>query len=365
MTTKRPYVVVALLLIMGGCSAADESAAPPPPAPQIVVARPIIASIGDAIEATGTVAPSSSVDVTARVAGFVRSKEFRDGSFVQRGQVLYRLEPDSLAAQVKLNAAQASFAQEELARQKRLLAEDATARVEVERAASEAQQAAANLQLARINLGYTTVRAPFSGWVSEGSVDVGAYVGGNSAPNTLATVQRLDPIHVDFTLGEREVLRILAAQGSAASARGQPVMVGLQGDEGYPYRGTLIFASKGVDTATGSLQARAVVDNGIGQRLLPGLFARVKIESGETQRQMLVPARAVQSDPLGDFVLLAGPDGKVRRREVKTGADYGGNRVITDGLRPNDLVVIEGLNKVRIGEKAKVRVRKLPSATPR
>ncbi len=365
MRTARPDLAIALLLITGGCSAAEEGAAPPPPAPQIVAARPVIASVGGAIEATGTVAPSSSVDLIARVAGFVRSKGFRDGSFVREGQVLYRLESDSLAAQVQLNAAQASLANQELARQRRLLAQDATARAEVERAAAEAQQASANAQLARINLGYTIVRAPFSGWIGEGSVDVGAFVGGSGAPTTLANVQRLDPVHVNFTLGEREVLRILAAVGSAASVRGQPVMVGLQGDEGYPYRGTLTFASKGLDAATGSLQARAIVDNGPGQPLLPGLFARVRIESGTTRTEMLVPARAIQSDPLGDFVLVTEPGGEVRRREVETGADYGGNRVIAKGLRPTDLVVIEGLNKVRIGEKARVRVRQLPPAGAR
>lgn len=352
-------ILTAFTMLGSGCA---ETAPPPEIAPRVVVAHPLVTVVGDRIELTGVVAPSASVDLIARAAGFVRAKGFTDGSFVRRGQVLFRIEPDTAAAQVALNQAKEVQARLDYARDLRLVQQDAASKAELEASRSTLEQAKANTRIARINLSYTVVRAPMSGYIGAADVDVGAYVGGAGAPTKLATLQRLEPAYVDFTLGERDVLRILAkGQGSRAAATGHSVRVGLQGEAGYPHAGRLSFANKSVDAATGSLQARAILDNGPGIALLPGVFARVRIDLGSGGSTMLLPARTIQSDPLSDFVLVVDARGLVQRRDVRTGRDLGRNREIVAGLKLSDRVVVEGLAGVRIGQKADVRTAILPA----
>lgn len=351
----------ATALVLSGCG--QRQAAPVDTSPVVVVAHPAESEVSSRIDLTGTVAPSASVDLIARTAGFIRSKNFVDGSFVRRGQLLFRIEPDSSDAQLQLNAAKENQARLDYAREVRLQKQDAASVADVEAAKSSLQQASANTRIARINLANTIVRAPFSGYIGAADADLGAYVGGTGAPTKLATVQRLEPVFVNFTLGERDVLRILSSgTGARASAQGYPVQVGLQGETGYPHAGRLDFANKGVDASTGSLQARAVVANGPRAALLPGLFARVRIETSGAARTMLLPARTIQSDPLSDYVLLLDAKGIVQRRDIKTGRDFGQNREVVAGLKPSDRVIVEGLASARIGQAAHPRMTTLPAS---
>lgn len=345
--------------LLAGCG--PRQIAPTDTAPMVVVAHPRITPVSGRIELTGTIAPSATIDLIARTAGTIRTKNFVDGSYVTRGQLLFRIEPDSSDAQVQLNSARETQARLDYARQQRLLAQDAAAVADVETSKANLDQASANTRLARIALRNTIVRAPFSGYIGASLADVGAYVGGAGAPTKLSTLQRLEPVYVAFTLGERDVLRILASGKTGHSAvQGYPVRIALQGETGYPRVGRLDFANKAVDTATGSLQARAVVANGPRATLLPGLFAKVRIETGDAAATMLLPARTIQSDPLSDYVLLLDAKGIVQRRDIRTGRDFGGNREVLAGLAPSDRVIVEGSAGARIGQAAHARLTTLP-----
>lgn len=360
---SRPNWLVpcASALLLAGCG--PRQTAPTDTAPSVIVAHPRTTPVSGRIELTGTVAPSATVDLIARTAGTIRSKQFVDGSYVTRGQLLFRIEPDSSDAQLRLNAARETQARLDYARQQRLLAQDAAAVADVEASKANLDQAAANTQIARIALRNTIVRAPFNGYIGASLADVGAYVGGAGAPSKLATLQRLEPVYVAFTLGERDVLRILASGKAGHSAiNGYPVRIALQGESGYPHAGRLDFANKAIDSATGSLQARAVVANGPRTALLPGLFAKVRIETGDAAATMLLPARTIQSDPLSDYVLLLDAKGIVQRRDIRTGRDFGRNREVLAGLAPSDRVIVEGSASARIGQAAHARLTTL-SAT--
>lgn len=350
-------LTVALLAgsLAAACHPSQPAATAQDAPPGVTVARPLRATLPQTIELTGTIAASATVDLFARVAGTMAAVDFADGARVRKGQPLFRIAPETYQAQLAASSAQAGQAAAEYARQRRLLADDATAPATVDNAYFSLKQAEANRRLGRINLSYTVVRAPFDGWMGATAIKPGGYV----APGAtrLATIQQLDPLFVEFTLGERQVLAILAAmrarQGEAkGTVRAYPVEIGLLDQPGYPYRAVLNFAQRGIDGGTGSLQARAVLSGQPAATLLPGMFARVRIALPAREANLLLPASAIQSDPLGDFVLVLDKDHIVRRRDVRTGADLGPNRVVLAGLAPANWVIVDGLANVRIGGKA-------------
>lgn len=336
---------LAITLALAGChpSPSPDASQPPP----VTVAHPRIDSTDEGIALTGAVAPSASVDLAAKVSGTIIAKEFADGSFVQRGQILFRIDPAAYAAQLDGARAKEVQARADYERQGQLLADDATTRANVDAARSTLAQASASRRTSEISLGDTVVRAPFSGWIGAANVDVGTFVGAGSVK--LATVQRIDPVFVDFSVGERQ---LLALKGDW-QAKGRPVAIGRVDQTDYPYRGTLDFAQKGIDAATGTQTVRAVVMNG-GNALLPGMSARVRIAAPAAAPVMLLPDTVIQSDPLGDYVLVVDARSHVQRRDVTIGADRGGRRVVTAGLSPGDWVVVDGLANVRIGQPAAV-----------
>lgn len=356
------WAAAALLLAGCGQSAATSDSAPPPP---VTVAHPLFTESATAIELTGTVSASTSVDLVPQASGTVTAKNFTDGSFVRKGQMLFRIAPEPYEAQVALATAAEAQARDQYEMQERLWADDATSRNNLNNARHALEQATANTRLARINLSYTAVRAPFSGWIGSSSVDVGTFVSAGTA--RLATIQRLNPVYVEFSLGERQVLQILEslrARGQTITSvgRGYPVAIGLLDQPDFGYNGTLDFADRQIDASTGSLRARAIVPNGGQTDLLPGMFARVRIELNASQAEprMELPAAAIQSDPLGDYVLVVDGEQIVQRRDIETGADAGRNRIVLSGLSADDWVVINGLANVRLGEQATVTKSTLP-----
>ncbi len=350
------------ILLLAGCG--DPGATGDTAPPLVTVAHPLITKNATAMELTGTVSASTSVDLVPQASGRISAKNFTDGSFVRQGQALFRIAPEPYEAQLALATAAQAQARDQYDLQQRLWADDATSRNNLDNSRHALEQAAANTRLARINLGYTVVRAPFSGWIGSSSVEVGTFVSAGMA--RLATVQRLNPVHVEFSLGERQVLQILAAlrargENITSVGRGYPVAVGLLDQSTYGYRGTLDFADRRIDASTGSLQARAIVPDGGQTDLLPGMFARVRIELGETRPRMELPAAAIQSDPLGDYVLVVGKDRLAQRRDIETGADMGRNRVVRKGLSAKDWVVVNGLANVRLGKPVSVTTTTLPT----
>ena len=321
----------------------------PPPPPPVTVSKPLQLSVADYLEVTGSVAASKSVDLVARVEGYLRSVDFQDGSLVKAGQLLFVIEPEPYEAKLASQQAQLLDAQSEYDRQLRLIKENATSQANVDKWRSQRDEAQANVALARINLGYTRITAPFTGRIGRHLVDPGNLVGASGTATKLATLEQIDPAFVYFSVNERDVLRVRAsaqAQAHYPLPNGQmpplPVYLGLQTEEGYPHQGTLDFANTGLDTGSGTLQLRALVPNP--ERVfLPGLFARVRIARDQPAARLMVPDRVVGNDQVGSYVMLVAADHKVQQRRVEIGPVQDGLRAIVSGLEPDSAVVVDGL----------------------
>ncbi|MBV9723988.1 MAG: efflux RND transporter periplasmic adaptor subunit [Gammaproteobacteria bacterium] len=342
----RAITLLAVLatLSVGACGSRNRYQPPPPP--PVTVSRPLKLPISEYLETTGSVAASKSVDLVARVEGYLRSVNFQDGSVVKAGDLLFVIEPEPYQAKLASQQAQLLEAQSEYERQLRLIKENATSQANVDKWRSQRDEAQANVALARINLGYTRITAPFTGRVGRHQVDPGNLVGSSGSATKLATIEQIDPAYVYFSVNERDLLNVRAA----AQARGQPinkaprvpVQLGLQTEAGYPHEGVLDFANTGLDTGSGTLQLRAVVPNP--ERIfLPGLFARVRIARAHPSAQLVVPDRVVGTDQVGSYLMVVAADHKVEQRRVEVGAVSDGLRAILSGIEPDTQVVIDGL----------------------
>ena len=322
----------------------------PPPAPPVTVSKPLRMPVTDYLQSTGSVAAFKTVDLMARVEGYLRSVDFKDGSVVKAGQLLFVIEPEPYQAKLASYQAQLLDAQAEYDRQLRMIKENATSQANVDKWLSQRDQAAAAVTLAKINLGYTRVTAPFDGRIDRHLVDPGNLVGSMGTATKLATIEQINPAYVYFSINERDLLRVRAAVQAMNRARGTPageappvpVQVALQTEEGYPHAGTLDFAGSGLDTGSGTLQLRASVPNA-DYTLLPGLFARVRIALAAPVPRLVVPDRVVSSDQVGSYLLTVGPDQKVRQQRIETGPLESGFRAVLGGLDADSEVVIDGL----------------------
>jgi RND family efflux transporter MFP subunit len=342
---------LALIALVMGCGKAPERAKPAPPS--VTVRHPAQEPVTDYIELTGTVTPSHTVDLVARVTGYLQSVNFVDGAIVKEGQLLFVIEPAPYEQQLALAKAALDRAQSEYDRQVGLIKENATSTANVEKWRSDRDQAAAQVELAKINLGYTHVTAPFTGRIGRRLVDPGNLVS-PSANTKLATLDQVAPIYVYFNLNERDTLQAIAImrerglqpRGSIGTA---PVLIGLQNQAGYPHQGTLDFADTGISTSSGTLQMRAIFTNA-DQILIPGAFARVRIPLGDPKPMLVVPASAVGNDQEGDYVLVAEAGDVVARRTVDKGALTPTGCAIRSGLTAEDRVVVNGTMRARPGD---------------
>lgn len=353
--------VVALV----GCNQKN-SYMPPPPA-VVGVTMPEKHPVTNYLELTGTTQAINSVDLVARVEGFLQAIKAPDGALVEKGDVLFVIEPEPY--QAKLKQARAGIAEQQAAlarasseyrRQQRLIKQNASSEAELERWQAERDQAqagldsaAASAQLAAIDLGYTKVTAPFDGRLSAHLVDVGSLVGAG-APTTLATLVQLDPIWVYFSVSERDVLRIkesLRRRGiTYTETPPVTVEVGLQSETGYPHQGKLDYIAPQIDTSTGTLTARAVVDNA-DRIFLPGLFVRVRVPVGKRSSALLVPERALGTDQGGQYLLTVNAKDVVEQHYVKIGPSVDGMLVIEDGIGADERVVVSGIQRAIPGAK--------------
>jgi RND family efflux transporter MFP subunit len=352
-----------LMLLPLGCRKPKSAGGPATPA--VTVARPMQEPVTDYLDMTGTVAPSKTVNLVARVAGYLESVNFADGATVQKGQLLFVIEQAPYEEQVDLNQAVYNRAQAELERQQEMMKENATAETTVESWVSQRDQAKAQLELAKINLGYTRITAPFTGRIGARQVDPGNLVG-STGPTVLATLDQLQPIYVNFSLNERDALRLrdaLRERGEEVGSRigKTPVEVGLQNEKGYPHTGLLDFADNTLSTSTGTIALRAIFKNE-GLPLYPGLFARVRIPLGGPKPMLVVPGSAIGSDQQGDYVYVVGADDVVARRAIVKGPRTSNGTAIRSGLEPDDRVVVEGLLNARAGEKVAPTARAAPTA---
>jgi RND family efflux transporter MFP subunit len=343
-----PRLLVPVLLagaLLGACGKKNQYQ--PPPAPKVTVSKPLLLPVTDYLQATGSVAAFQTVDLVARVEGYLRSVNFTDGSLVKAGELLFLIEPEPYQAKLAAQQAQLLNAQTEYDRQLRMIQQNATAQASVDKWRSQRDQAQAAVTLARINLGYTRITAPFAGRIGRHLVDPGNLVGSVGGPTKLATIEQIDPALAYFSINERDVLRVRAAalaHGTPITGQAPrvPVYVGLQTETGYPHQGTLDFAGTGLDTGSGTLQLRAEIPNA--QRVfLPGLFARLRIPLSKPTPRLMVPDRVVTNDQVGSYVLVVGPDHKVLQQRIEIGTLQEGLRAVISGLAPDSEVVTDGL----------------------
>src|SRR5215471_14571901 len=357
--------ILGMSVALAACGDSNQYAAPPPP--KVTVATPVERQISRYFEATGNTAAVNSVDLVARVQGFVQAISYTDGDFVKKGTSLFTIEPQPYklkvdAAKASVVSAQATLtqAQAEYERQAALVGKQVSTQANYDKALAQRdsgqadlRSAQANEQQAEINLGYTDVTAPFDGVVSARQVSIGQLVGASS-PTVLATIVQLDPIWVNFTASERDVLQVRAALASrgetTASLIGIPVEVGLQTEEGYPHTGKLDYVAPTVNASTGTLAGRAVFANA-DRALLPGYFVRVRIASRQQQPALLVPNVALGSDQGGAYVLVVNKDNVVEQRKVEAGQVVGDLRVIESGLGKDDRVIVGGIMRAIPGQK--------------
>src|SRR6201995_2051004 len=351
-------------ITLAGC---EQNTYVAPPPPKVDVALPLNQKITRYLEATGNTAPIKSVDLVARVQGFLETIDYKDGERVKQGATLFTIEPETY--KLKLDQAQAAQvgaqatlkqAEADFKRQTDLVAKQAvsvatldTSTSTRDNAQASLQQAQANTRIAEVNYGYTTVSAPFDGVATAHLVSVGELVGVTS-PTQLATIVALDPIYVNFNVNEQDVLKVRAEARrrgmSAADLTRLPVQVGLQTEDGYPHQGNLDYASPTINASTGTLVVRGVIPNPE-RVLLPGFFVRVRVPVEQEQNAVLVPDTAQGSDQGGRYVLVVNKDNVVEQRRVRPGQLEGTLRVIEEGLKPDDRVVIGGLLRAIPGQK--------------
>ncbi|MEG0632627.1 efflux RND transporter periplasmic adaptor subunit [Pseudomonas sp. WS 5412] len=322
-------------------------------------------------ELTGRITAPRSAQVRARVAGVVLERTFREGSDVKKGEVLFRIDPAPLqaeldSAQAKLRKAQANAMQARLhaRRYAQLIDANAISRQEHDNAISAAEQTSAEVAAseaavaqATLNLGYATVTAPISGRVGRALVTEGALVGQNES-TPLALIQQLNPIHADLTQSTRELseLRKAFRTGQMQQVGHEQVKATLIQDDGslYPLSGKLLFSDISVDPGTGQITVRSEFPNP-DLDLLPGSFVRVRLEQAVNQQGISVVQRAVQRDSAGIAqVLLLDVNDRVVQRPVQLGKVVNNRWVVTGGLQPGDRIIIEGLQHARPGEKVLV-----------
>jgi RND family efflux transporter MFP subunit len=320
--------------------------------------------VTDYLESTGNTQAINTVQLVARVSGYLEKVFFQDGQMVKRGQLLFRIQQDTYAArlqqaegQILLQKTLLEYAQKEFTRYSNLLDQKAAAQTDVDNWRNQRDSAQANLvtaeanrDLAKLDLGYTEVTAPFDGRIDRRLQDPGNLVGSGSNNTVLAELNQIDPIYVYFTISDLDLSRLTKAAGGIpgqGSNKNWPVSFGLPDEAGYPHQGLLDFAAISLTPTTGTLLMRGVFPNPPA-KILPGLYARVRVPVGK-KASFLVPEVAVNNDQQGLYVLIANEKNVVERRSVKTGPLLDNLRAIEEGLNGNEWIMVKGMLRAAPG----------------
>ena len=353
--------VSGLVILMAGCG--EKPKPQPPPPPKVTVAQPVRRAVTDSLDLTGNTQAIYSVQLVARVAGYLDKVLFQDGQVVKKSQPLFIIQQNTYEAslrqaeaQILLQQAQLEYAQRQLERFSNLLPANAASQTDVDNWRFQRDSARANLEsaraqrvLAQLNLDYTTVTAPFDGRIDRRLQDPGNLVG-SSGNTPLAQISQIDPIYVYFNISDLDLARLLkVTRGIPGASDGKkwPVSAGLPSEVGYPHQGYLDFASISLTSTTGTLLMRGIFSNPDG-RMLPGLYARVRVPL-EQQQAFLVPDAAIGHDQQGDYLFVVNDKDVVERRSVKTGPTVDSLRAIDEGLKGQEWVIVNGLLKAAPG----------------
>ncbi|MGB0695949.1 MAG: efflux RND transporter periplasmic adaptor subunit [Rhodospirillaceae bacterium] len=362
--TKNALAALGALAIAGGAlsltpTPASAQQGPPP----VSVANPLSYDVLDWVEYTGRFEAVETVEVRARVGGYVESVHFTDGEVVEAGSLLFIVDPRPFEialtrAEANLRTAQAraDFAATERERARTLRARNTVSQQELDTriqedliASAGLASAEADVREAQLNLDFTRITAPISGRISRTLVDVGNLISGGTAEATLLTsIVSQDPIHLYFTAEDSTYLTFRRDRGANPDPATVPVLVKLADEDRFGHQGKMDFIDNRIDRGTGTISGRAVLDNKDGL-FLPGLFARIRLLAQDTESVMLLPEGAIGADQSRRFVYVLDGENIAQIRPVRLGRLIEGFRVIEDGLAPEDRVVVNGLLRVRPG----------------
>jgi multidrug efflux system membrane fusion protein len=371
-------VGASILVLLTGCG---HSEAPPPPAkPAVTVATVEQKDIVEWDEFTGRTEAVESVEVRPRVSGFLREIRFQSGQLVKKGDVLFVIDPrwhqadfDRLQAEAERARVQLENAKREADRTEKLLANRAISAEESDARVARYQEAKAALlgaeaarDYAKLDLDFTQVRAPIDGRVSRAMFTDGNYVTGGSGEGTLlTTIVSVDPVYVYADVDEDTLLKfnaLVASRKIETNADGHtPVQLQLADEQNFPHAGYIESFDNHLDANTGSILLRAVFPNPDG-RIVPGLFARIRLPASEKHPAFLVTERAIATDQAQKYVLTLTPSNTVAYQAVELGPEFEGKRVIRSGLHAGDKIVVNGLQRVRPG--MPVAPEEEPAASP-
>ncbi|MGY8526949.1 efflux RND transporter periplasmic adaptor subunit [Paracidovorax citrulli] len=372
--SRRSLIAVAIVLVLGAGLVttllqpwhAGEAQAVPGPAqtaPAVEVAAALGKTITEWDEFSGRIEAVDRVEIRPRVSGTIDAVHFKEGELVKKGDMLFTIDPRPYAAEVAraeaaLAAAQvrAGHARSEGERAQRLLDDNAISRREFDERTHAVRETGANvraaqaaLEAARLNLAYTRIAAPVTGRVSRAEITVGNLVAAGASSPPLTTVVSVSPVYASFEIDEQSYLRYTAPGASGPNGKGMAVLLGLANETGHPHQGRIQSVDNRLDPRSGTIRVRAVFDNPDG-RLLPGLYARVKLGGSAPHDAVLVNDRAVGTDQGKKFVLVVDQANKLAYREVQMGPTYEGLRVIRSGLKAGEVIVVNGLQRVRPGD---------------
>ncbi len=356
-------LVITLCLALGGCKR-EPPALAATPSPVVMVSLPVEREVRDYFEYTGRTAAVEAVEVRARVSGYLVKVNFQEGSVVKKGDLLFQIDPrpfqavlDQAKGQVAQLEARLARAEADVARDERLLPKGAASQKDLDTAIADRGEARAGIQSARaavdraaLDLEFTRVTAPINGRISRHLIDEGNLVTLDST--LLTTIVSIDPMYAYFDADEGSVLHVrqLIREGKLHSARdvAVPVLLGLANEPGYPHQGTVNFVDNQVNPQTGTLRLRGVFPNE-DKALEPGYFARVQLLIGQSRRALLVTERAIDTDQGQKIVYVVTDKNEVRSRPIRVGALHDGLRVIEEGVKPGEQVIVNGLLQVRPG----------------
>jgi len=378
-------VPLALVLMLAGCGdnqPQKQSGGGAPPPPTVTIAKPIKRTIVDHDEYVGRFIAVNSVEVRARVSGYLESVHFKDGQNVKQGDLLFTIDKrpfENALGQARANVALAKsnlrFAESDLSRGQQLVKEKTITEQTFEQRAQAARnaQAAVNgmeaaLRQAELDMQFTELRAPIDGRIGDRRVSPGNLVtGGTGTTTLLATIVSTDPIHFEFTFDEGSFLRYerLANTGHDMASRGGglPIELKLIDEKDFVHKGRMDFVDNVIDKSTGTIRGRAVFDNP-NDVFTPGMFGRLRVPASPSYQALLVPDAAIASEQSRKYVLTVDDKDVARPKYLTLGPLVGELRVIRGGIAPDDDVIVNGIARVRPGQKVKVQQKKGPPGAP-
>jgi RND family efflux transporter MFP subunit len=376
----RISLLFAVTGMLGGCNSAEPAVAETPP-PPVTVSQPVAREVVDYDEYDGRISATETVEVRARVSGYIIKIDFQDGQIVQKDDLLFEIDPrpykaalEAAEAEVRLTDAKVKQTEADVKRNQPLVASGATTRAEFDKLVADAGVATsavsakkAMVESARLDLEFTQIKAAIGGRISRPQITVGNLVSA-AGETVLTTITSIDPMYVYFDIDERSLLRyknVYRKEGQAEETTVKelkiPVDVALEGEENYPHHGVLDFADNRVNASTGTIQVRGVLPNP--KRMLDsGMRARVRIPAGDAHKAVLVTERAVGNDQGRKFLYVVNDQNVVERRDVKLDRLVGGMQSVKEGIKTSDWVIVNGIQRVRDAMKVAPKQSPMPGA---